>query len=119
MRLSAIKGAREYEAALGGVRALMRREPLSKKEERRLESLVARIEPYEAAHFALPRATPAQVLEELMLARPTSRRMLDAIVGSKRVAGEILGGARIRKSVSRRLAYHFHVPADLFEATDE
>ncbi|HYK53421.1 MAG TPA: hypothetical protein VEV38_07820, partial [Candidatus Eremiobacteraceae bacterium] len=91
MRPAPIKDAREHEAALREVRVLMRSESRSPKETRRLELLVARIVPYEAGHVALPRATPAQVLEELMLQRAMSSCELAAIVGSKQVASEILG----------------------------
>jgi len=110
-----IHGARAYEKARREAEALIDRESLPPHEERYLELLVLLIERYEDEHFALPRATPLQALKELMLAKSTSQSDLADLVGSKGNASEILGGTReISKSLARKLADHFHVPADLF-----
>jgi HTH-type transcriptional regulator/antitoxin HigA len=111
-----IKTEAENERALREIEALIAREKvLSQPEIELLELLALLVEKFEDEHYPLPRASPTEILRELMLAHGMTQTQLSKLFPSKGIASEVLSGKRgISKAQAKKLAAHFHVPAALF-----
>lgn len=110
----AIRSRKDHEAYLAEVNALMQVER-SAAESEYLALLVVLIEAYEADQVRLPKATPLQILHQLMDARGMKQADLAKLVGSSGTASEIYTGKRrISIGVAKKLAQHFDVSAGLF-----
>jgi HTH-type transcriptional regulator/antitoxin HigA len=103
----------EYDAALKAVRPYFENEPdADTAEAANFDALVLLIEQYEARHFPIPRATPAEVLKAVMEANNYSRADLIAVLGSKSRAADLLNGKRdINLDQIRKLSKAWHIPA--------
>ncbi|MBA3924327.1 MAG: transcriptional regulator [Nostocaceae cyanobacterium] len=112
----AIETEEENERMLAEVEKLMSLgEDLTPEQEQLLKLLVALIEQFEDKHYQLKRATPHEVLNELMLARGLKQSALVGILGSKGVTSEVVNGKRgISKAQAKALGEFFHVSPDLF-----
>ena len=96
-------------------RLMMKGEQLSLEEEAMLKLLAHLIEDYERRVYQPEKATPLEVLTELMAARDLKQSDLWPILKSKSVTSEIVNGKRgISKANAKALAAFFHVPADVF-----
>jgi len=77
-----------------------------------LTTLIAK---FEEERYALPPASPLDILKELSAANDLTFKEFAAIVGSKGNASEILSGKRrISRALARRLGDLFSVPYALF-----
>jgi len=112
----AIETEEENERMLTEVEKLMSLgEDLTPEQEQLLKLLVALIEQFEDEHYQLKRATPHEVLNELMLARGLKQSALVGILGSKGVTSEVINGKRgISKAQAKALGEFFHVSPALF-----
>jgi len=112
----AIETEEENERTLAEVEKLMSYgEDLTPEQEQLLKLLVALIEQFEDEHYQLKRATPHEVLNELMLARGLKQSDLVGILGSKGVTSEVVNGKRgISKAQAKALGEFFHVSPALF-----
>ena len=78
------------------------------------ELLTLLIEDFEAKHYTLPRAPPAEAIRFLMSQHSLKQKDLLDIFGNASVTSEVLSGKReLSKEHIRRLADRFSVPADL------
>jgi HTH-type transcriptional regulator / antitoxin HigA len=83
-----------------------------------IELLTLLIERYEDEHYALPQASPADVLRFLLSQHGLKQRDIAADLGGESVVSEVLSGKR-RLSVSHieQLSKRFHIsPAVFFTA---
>jgi HTH-type transcriptional regulator/antitoxin HigA len=88
---------------------------LSADERRFVELLSTLISEFERSAYRTGRASPADVLRELMRSRKMASRDLLPVFGSKGLVSEILRGKRgISKARAKDLAQMFSVSADLF-----
>jgi HTH-type transcriptional regulator / antitoxin HigA len=112
----AIETEAENELYLAEVTKLMRLgETLSPAQERLLDLLVNLIENFEERHYQLKRATPVEILNELMSQRGLKQKDLVPIFGSQGVASEVLNGKReISKAIAKALGEFFSVDVGLF-----
>jgi len=110
----AIRSHKDYEVCLAEASELMAIDR-SAAESEYLALLVILIKAYESEHVKLPKATPLQILHELMVARGMKQIDLAKLIGSSGTASEIYAGKRrISIGVARKLAQHFGVSAGLF-----
>ena len=81
-----------------------------------LEMLAILIEDYEKKHYNPPqRATPVDILKELMDAHGLKQKDLLDIFGSKGIASEVINNKRsISKNQAKALGDRFHVSPALF-----
>jgi HTH-type transcriptional regulator/antitoxin HigA len=90
-------------------------ESLSAGERRFVELLSTLIADFERNAYRTGRASPADILRELMRARGMGPRDLMPVFGSKGIISEVLRGKRgISKERAKTLAQMFCVSADLF-----
>lgn len=116
-RPAKIKTREENARALTILRKYLSKgeENLTPEERTLVELLAALISDFERSAFKFPRATPAEVLRELMRAHGLRPRDLWDIFGSKGITSEVLRGKRqISKERAKMLAEKFHVSAELF-----
>ena len=116
-RPSAIRTKEENARALKALSGILSKgeENLTKAERKFVELLSTLISDFERSAYRFPRATPADVLRELMRARGTQPRDLWEVFGSKGVVSEVLRGKRgISKERAKILARMFGVSTDLF-----
>jgi HTH-type transcriptional regulator/antitoxin HigA len=79
------------------------------------ELLTTLIEQYEAEHYALPKATPTELISFLLEQRRQSAKDLWPVFGSKGITSEILAGKRpIGIVTASKLGSFFNVPPQLF-----
>ena len=72
------------------------------------------VEDFESKHYALPRATPVEVIRFLMDQHSLKQKDLLDVFGNASVASEVLSGKReLSKEHIRRLCYRFSIPADM------
>jgi HTH-type transcriptional regulator / antitoxin HigA len=82
-----------------------------------IELLTLLIERYEEGHFALPEASPTDVLRFLLDQHGLKQRDLAADLGGEGVVSEILSGRRkLNASHIERLSARFHVSPTVFFA---
>jgi HTH-type transcriptional regulator / antitoxin HigA len=112
----AIETEAENELYLAEVTKLMRLgETLSPAQERLLKLLVNLIESFEDKHYQLKRATPLEILTELMSQRGLKQKDLVSVFGSQGIASEVLNGKReISKAIAKALGEFFNVSPALF-----
>lgn len=81
-----------------------------------LEMLAILIEDYEKKHYNPPqRATPNDILKELMEAHELKQKDLLDIFGSKGIASEVINNKRsISKNQAKALGDRFNLPPSLF-----
>jgi HTH-type transcriptional regulator/antitoxin HigA len=116
-RPSAIRTKEENDRALHALSEILSKgeENLNEAERRFVDLLSTLIADFERNAFRFPRATPADVLRELMRARDMQPRDLWEVFGSKGVTSEVLRGKRgISKERAKTLARMFGVFTDLF-----
>jgi HTH-type transcriptional regulator/antitoxin HigA len=114
---SVIKTEEENERALRVLSEILSKgeESLTADERRFVELLSTLISEFERSAYRANRATPAEVLRELMRAHGMSPRDLWGVFGSKGITSEVLRGKRgISKQRAKALAEMFSVPVDLF-----
>ncbi len=79
-----------------------------------IDLLTILIENFEE-RYALPKASPTQVIEFLMDQHDMKQKDLAKVFGSKSVVSEVLGGKReLNKTHIERLSQHFHVSPEVF-----
>ncbi len=85
-----------------------------------IELLTLLIERYEAENYAVPQATPAQVLRFLLDRHGLKQRDLASELGGESVVSEVLSGKRkLNLAHIEQLSKRFHVsPAVFFAAAD-
>ena len=111
----------ENELYLAEVTKLMRLgEALSPAQEQLFKLLVNLIESFEDKHYQLKRATPLEILTELMSQRGLKQKDLVPVFGSQGVASEVLNGKRdISKAIAKALGEFFNVSPALFFDTGD
>jgi HTH-type transcriptional regulator/antitoxin HigA len=110
-----IRTAADNARALLRIDELMRQDDLSPAEAEILDLLTVLVERFEEQHYATERATPIDIVRELMAANGVSQSELATLLGSKGLASEMLSGKRaISKGQARKLSERFHVPAAVF-----
>ena len=113
----AIETEEENERMLALVARLMSKgeENLSSEELRLLKLLAILIEDYEARAYAVPEATPHQMLRFFMEQRGLRQRDLLPVFGSRSVASDVVNAKRgISKAQARALGVFFHVSPEVF-----
>jgi HTH-type transcriptional regulator/antitoxin HigA len=94
---------------------LDRKKRLTSEEEKLAELLTLLITEYEEKQFRLPKATPLEVLRELMRANNLRQKDLLGVFGTESIASEVLNGKReLNKEHIRRLSKRFRVSPALF-----
>ena len=87
---------------------------LSAAEKEFADLLTLLIEDFEEKHYALPKASPIEVLRFLMAQQGLKQRDLLDVFGTASVTSEVLSGKReLSKEHIRRLVDRFSVPADM------
>ena len=80
-----------------------------------IELLTLLIERYEAEHFPMPEASPAEVLKFLLEQHGLKQRDIAADLGGESVVSEILSGRRkLNTTHIERLSSRFHVSPEVF-----
>ncbi len=79
-----------------------------------LNYLADQVEAYENEHFQIPEAEPNEVLRFLMEQRGLKQEDLGDCAPQSRISDILSGRRSISKEIAKRLAYRFHVRADLF-----
>jgi HTH-type transcriptional regulator/antitoxin HigA len=78
------------------------------------ELLTLLIEDFESKHYALPKASPIEVIRFIMDQHSLKQKDLLDIFGNASVTSEVLGGKReLSKEHIRRLCDRFAIPADM------
>src|SRR5438105_15032191 len=116
VRPAPIENQKEYTRLLALANNLINKgEGRTPEETTLLKLLVHLIESYEQKTYQPAKATPLEVLQELMAANGLKQSDLWPIFGSKSVASKVMNGKRgISKAHAKALAEFFHVSADLF-----
>jgi len=111
-----IETEEQNERYLAIVEDLMSKgENLSPEEETLLKLLSHLIEDFERRYYKPRRATPLEVLRELMAANDLKQADLIPIFGSKGITSEVVNGKRgISKAHAKALAEYFHVAPSVF-----
>jgi len=90
-------------------------EDLLPEEETLLNLLSHLIQDFEQRYYKPRKATPLEVLHELMAANDLKQSDLAPIFGSKGITSEVVNGKRgISKAQAKALAEYFHVSPSLF-----
>jgi len=79
-----------------------------------LDYLADQIKAYEDQNFQIPEAAPNEVLRFLMEQHGLKQEDLGECASQSRISDILSGKRSISKEIAKRLAYHFHVRADLF-----
>jgi HTH-type transcriptional regulator / antitoxin HigA len=111
-----IETEKQNERYLAIVEQLMSKgENLSPEEETLLKLLAHLIEDFERRYYKPRRATPLEVLRELMAANDLKQADLVPIFGSKGITSEVVNGKRgISKANAKALAEFFNVSPAVF-----
>jgi HTH-type transcriptional regulator/antitoxin HigA len=111
-----IETEEQNEHYLGVVEGLMRKgENLAPEEEMLLNLLSLLISEFERRFYQIKKASPLDVLKELMAANELKQIDLVPIFGSKGITSEVLNGKRgISKEKAKALADYFHISAEAF-----
>ncbi len=94
--------------------ALDEREDLSPEEDALAEMLTLLIEDYEEKYHPLPRVSPNESLNALMVERGLRHKDIWPVLGNKGAATEVLSGRRSIEGTSKAASGVLHVPIDLF-----
>ncbi len=107
----------ENERCIAALEALDDRDNLSVEEERIAELLTLLIEDFEDKNYALPPASPVEIVRHLMTANGLRQTDLLDVFGTASVVSEVLSGKRdLAKSHIEKLSHRFHVSPALFFA---
>jgi HTH-type transcriptional regulator / antitoxin HigA len=80
-----------------------------------IELLTLLVERYEAEHFPMPQASPAEVLKFLLEQHGLKQRDIAADLGGESVVSEVLSGRRKLNTLHiERLSNRFHVSPEVF-----
>jgi HTH-type transcriptional regulator / antitoxin HigA len=112
-----IETEEQNEQYLAIVENLMRKgeENLSPEEETLLDLLVHLIENFEIKYYKPPKATPLEVLRDLMEVRGLKQTDLVPIFGSKSIVSEVINGKRgISKANAKALGKFFNISPAAF-----
>ena len=105
----------ENERCLAVLEALDSRDDLSVEEERIAELLMLLIENFEDKAYALPKASPLDIVRHLMDANDLRQAQLVDVFGTPSVASEVLNGKRaLSKAHIAKLSARFNVSPELF-----
>lgn len=110
-----LRSAREYEAAVAELDALLDGEHLSRAEEDRLEFLTLLVEAYDEAHYPMgARSTPQSVVDFLLEQNGMTRAELAPLFGGRsRVSDFFAGKRRLSLGQIQALRDRFGVSADV------
>ena len=111
-----IRSDEQNEAYVEALYEMERRAKKWSPEESELADLLTLlIEDYESKHYALPRASPLQVIEFLMEQHGLKQKDLTDVFGTASIVSEVMRGKReLNKEHIRRLSERFHVSPELF-----
>lgn len=79
-----------------------------------LDYLANQVKIYEDENFQIPEAEPMEVLRFLMEQHNLKQEDLGECAAQSRISDILSGNRSISKEIAKRLAYRFHVRADLF-----
>ena len=109
-----LRTAREYEAAVAEVDALLDRGRLSREDEDRLEFLTLLVEAYDEAHYPMgERSTPQSVVDFLLEQNGMTRAELAPLLGGRSRVSDFFNGRRhLSLGQIQKLRERFGVSAD-------
>ncbi|HEX8814251.1 MAG TPA: helix-turn-helix domain-containing protein [Terriglobales bacterium] len=88
---------------------------LTDEEKRFAELLTVLIHQYEEKHYQLRRASPIEIIQELMKANDLKQKDLAGVFGTESIVSEVLNGKReLNINHVRKLAERFAVSPELF-----
>ena len=113
---SIIHSEAQNEKYLEQVAALLGREETLTNAEREFARLLTLlIEDFEEKNYALPKASPLEVIVFLMDQHGLKQKDLTEVFGTRSITSEVLSGKRdLNKEQIRRLSARFHVSPELF-----
>jgi HTH-type transcriptional regulator/antitoxin HigA len=107
----------ENERCTEVLMALDSRDDLSVEEERIAELLTLLIEDFEDKNYALPAASPIEIVHHLMDANGLKQADMTDVFGSASIVSEVLSGKRdLAKSHIEKLSHRFNISPELFFA---
>jgi HTH-type transcriptional regulator / antitoxin HigA len=111
-----IRTEQENEHFIEALRALDERAGRLSKEEKELAELLSLlIEEFEERHYALPKATPVEVLQFLMEQNNLRQKDLLDIFKTRSIASEVISGKRdLTKEHIRMLSERFRISPEVF-----
>jgi len=111
-----IETEEQNEYYLGVVEELMLEgEDIAPEEEMLLNLLSLLISEFERRFYQIRKASPLEVLKELMASNQLKQADLVPIFGSKGITSEVLNGKRsISKEKAKALADYFHISVEAF-----
>lgn len=105
----------ENERCLAVLEALDSKDNPSLEEERIAELLTLLIENFEDKAYALPKASPLDIVRHLMESNGLRQAQMVDVFGTASVASEVLHGKRaLSKAHIAKLSARFHVSPELF-----
>src|ERR1035438_554582 len=105
----------ENERCISALEALDSRRDLSVEEKRIAELLTLLIEDFEDKNYALPSASPVEIVRQLMDSNGLRQVDMVDVYGSASIASEVLNGKRdFAKGHIERLSHRFNVSPELF-----
>jgi HTH-type transcriptional regulator/antitoxin HigA len=105
----------ENERCIAALEALDSRGDLSVEEKRIAELLTLLIEDFEDKNYALPSASPIEIVRQLMDANGLRQVDMIDVFGTASIASEVLNGKRdLAKGHIERLSRRFNVSPELF-----
>jgi HTH-type transcriptional regulator / antitoxin HigA len=110
-----IQDDRQNDAYIRRLEGLTGKARVTPAEEKLIALLTLLIEEYEEKHYAIPEASPLDVVRHLMDANGLRQKDLLDVFGTESVASEVLNGKRdLAKEHIRRLSDRFHVSPAVF-----
>lgn len=109
-----LRNAREYDAAVSEIDALLDRGRLSRENEDRLEFLTLLVEAYDDAHYPMgERSTPQSVVDFLLEQNDMTRAELAPLMGGRSRVSDFFNGRRqLSLGQIQKLRERFGVSAD-------
>ena len=105
----------ENERCIAELKTLLTKTTRTPEELRLAELLTLLIEDFEDKHYALPAASPIDIVRHLMDANNLRQVDMKDVFGSPSVASEVLNGKRdLSKAHIKRLSKRFHVSPEIF-----
>ena len=105
----------ENARATAVLETLLGKRNRTREEKRLAELLMLLIEDFEQKHYALPPASPLEILRHLMESNGLRQMDLLDVFGTPSVASEVLNGKRaLSKTHIRKLSQRFQVSPELF-----
>jgi HTH-type transcriptional regulator/antitoxin HigA len=110
-----LRTAREYDAAVAEIDALLDRARLTRVEADRLEFLTLLVEAYDEAHYSMgARSTPQSVVDFLLAQNNMTRAELTPLFGGRsRVSDFFAGKRRLSIGQIQKLRERFGISADV------